>query len=73
MTVRSFRLVMLLLLNYNRTKKSRWIKSKEEWRKTTHYVDPLLVYLLALLAIMIADTISMLKISSDAKHGICTK
>ena len=72
MTVESFRLAMLLLLNYN-LKKTRRTKSKEERRKTTHYVGPLLVYLLALLAIMIADTISMLKISSDAKHGICTK
>ena len=73
MTVGSFRPVMLLLLNYNKAKKSRRIKSKEEWWKTTHNVDLLLVYLLASLAIMIADAISMLKISSDAKHGICTK
>ena len=71
MTVESFRLVMLLLLNFNL--KSRRTKSKEERRKTTHYVDLLSVYLLASLAIMIADGISMLKISSDAKHGICTK
>ena len=72
MTVRSFRLVMLLLLNYSK-KKSRRTTSKEERRKITHYVDLLSVYLLASLAIMIADGISMLKISSDAKHGICTK
>ena len=58
MTVESFRLAMLLLLNYN-LKKTRRTKSKEERRKTTHYVDLLSVYLLALLAIMIADGISM--------------
>ena len=59
MTVGSFRPVMLLLLNYNKAKKSKRIKSKEERWKTTHNVDLLLVYyLLASLAIMIADGIS---------------
>jgi hypothetical protein len=59
-------------LNYNKTTRSKGLRVKRR-RKPTHSVDLLLIYLFASLAIVIADAISMLKISSDAKQGICIK